>query len=72
MTTVTLHADEDLLARATEAIQRREMTLDQIFERAIREVAEVEFSRAAFDQLMQRLSYVNAGRKFSREEMNAR
>lgn len=72
MTTVTLHADEALLARATEVIARRAITLDQVFERALREVAEGHSASAAFDELMERLSYANAGRKFSRDEMNER
>ena len=72
MATVTLHADEELLARATEAIARRELTLDQVFERALRDVIEAESRLAEYDNLMKRLSYANAGRKFSRDEMNER
>lgn len=36
MTTVTLHADEELLARATEVIARERLTLDEVFAVALR------------------------------------
>lgn len=40
MVTVTLQTDEALLAKATEALQRRHQTLDELWNQTLRELAE--------------------------------
>jgi hypothetical protein len=63
MKNVTLSADEDLIEHKTLNIAFREW-LEQYASRA--------GSVQEFDSLMKRLEHVNAGRHFSRDEMNER
>lgn len=72
MTTVTLHADETVLARAQEIIAAQDMTLDEFFERALREVAGSGDRMRRFDEAMVKLRKFETGGPYTRDEMNER
>jgi hypothetical protein len=69
---ITLSADEELISKAREKALREKTTLNETFRGWLREYVNVETRVRNFDELMQSLSYVRPGRKFSRKEMNAR
>ena len=78
---ITLSAEEGDIAGAREWAQESDTTLNSLFREWIkqcairnskREAREREARALAFDEAMKRLSYVEAGRKFTREEMNDR
>jgi len=69
---ITLSADEDLIERARLVARSQHTTLNAAFREWL-----VSFTRQSgnvqeFDALMRRLRHVNAGRRFSRDEMNER
>lgn len=72
MTTVTLQADEAVLTRAREVIAAQDMTLDEFFERALREVASGGERMRRFDEAMGKLRKYNTGGPYTRDEMNER
>ncbi len=72
MTTVTLHADEALLAKANEALARRQMTLDEMFEQALRQLTEGKERLVRFDQALQSLKHIHSGGPYTRDELNER
>lgn len=72
MKNVTLSADEDLIERARTVARAQHKTLNAAFREWL-----VNFTRQSgdvqeFDALMRRLQHINAGRHFSRDEMNER
>jgi hypothetical protein len=73
---ITLSADERLIENARATARRRHTTLNAAFRQWLEEYVaryqEPEKAAAEFDAAMERLSYVRAGRKFSRDEMNER
>lgn len=74
---ITLSADEALIREARRQAALQNTTLNALFREWLEqytgkdETAGKEAARR-YDELMQRLSHVNAGRKFTREEMNER
>ena len=72
MKNVTLSADETLIERARMVARSRQTTLNDEFRLWLASYAEAGHGAEGFDALMQRLSYVNAGRRFSRDEMTER
>ncbi|MCU0936542.1 MAG: hypothetical protein MUF66_10865 [Gammaproteobacteria bacterium] len=72
MKNVTLSADEALLERARERARREHSTLNEQFRRWLAEYTAAEDRAGAYDQLMESLGAVRAGRRFTREERNAR
>jgi len=69
---ITLSADEDLIEQARLVARSQHTTLNAAFREWL-----VSFTRQSgnvqeFDALMRRLRHVNAGRRFSRDEMNER
>jgi len=74
---ITLSADEVLIREARRQAALQNTTLNALFREWLEqytgkdETAGKEAARR-YDELMQRLSHVNAGRKFTREEMNER
>jgi len=69
---ITLSADEDLIEQARLVARSQHTTLNAAFREWL-----VRFTRQSgnvqeFDALMRRLRHVNAGRRFSRDEMNER
>lgn len=73
MKNITLSANEEKIARARKRFSERGTTLNQEFRNWLDQQAVSGKERAErHRQLMKRLSYVDAGRKFTREEMNER
>lgn len=69
---VTFSADEELIRRARQRAQQQRTTLNAEFRRWLEKYAYGVRRAEEFDALMKALAHVRAGRKFSREEMNAR
>jgi hypothetical protein len=72
MRNITLSADEDLIERARLIAQAQRTTLNAAFREWLREFTASAGDAQSFDSLMQRLRHVDAGRHFSRDEMNER
>ncbi len=73
MKNITLSAPEELIEQARKKATAKGTTLHHEFRAWLElQVADGEERRARYKQLMKQLSHVNAGRKFTREEMNER
>jgi hypothetical protein len=73
MKNITLSAEDSLIEQARQAAKAQHKTLNQAFREWLEQYARPESDRAAeYEALMKRLSYVKAGRKFTRQEMNER
>ena len=72
MKNITLSADEILIERAREEARTRKTTLNALFREWLMELTAREQRSKQVDDLLGRLSYVDAGGTFSREEMNER
>jgi hypothetical protein len=72
MRNITLSADEDLIERARLIAQAQRTTLNAVFREWLEQFASSAGDVRSFDALMQRLQQVNAGGRFTREEMNER
>ena len=73
MKNITLTAPEELIEQARKNAAAKGTTLNNEFRAwlATQSISSEEHL-LKYKQLMKRLSYVNAGRKFTREEMNER
>ena len=69
---ITLSADETLIERARQRAEAEHTTLNAEFCRWLAQYAERPRAVADFQVLMARLEYAQAGKTFSREEMNER
>lgn len=69
---ITLSADEALIQEARRRAASANTTLNALFREWLAQYVAREDAAAAYVALMERLSHVDAGRKFSREEMNER
>jgi hypothetical protein len=69
---ITLSADDELIARAREEAHKRGTTLNDQFRSWLSEFVERERAAQGYQDLMARLSYVQPGNRFSREELNER
>jgi len=74
MRNITLSADEQLIARAREKAAARHTTLNDEFRKWLAEYASVRDDAAVmrFREVMQTLVHADAGRSFTRDEMNER
>lgn len=72
MKNVTLSADEDLIEKARAIARAKRTTLNAEFREWLAQFAASEAGAQNFDALMNELRTVEAGRRFSREEMNER
>ncbi len=72
MKNITLSADEDLIERARLIAQAQRTTLNAAFRDWLEQFTSSAGDAQTFDALMLRLQHVNAGRRFTREEMNER
>jgi hypothetical protein len=72
MKNITLSAEERLIERARARAQSNNTTLNQMFREWLEGVTAEQERTAKIDALFARCDGVNAGGKFSREEMNAR
>ena len=69
---ITLSADESLIREARRQAALQNTTLNALFREWLEQYIRRQDAVAQYEELMQRLSHVNAGRKFTREEMNER
>jgi hypothetical protein len=72
MKNVTLSADDDLIERARTIARTKRTTLNQEFREWLARFAASEGGAQGFDALMNELRTVDAGRSFTRDEMNER
>jgi hypothetical protein len=69
---ITLSVEETLIERARQRAEANGTTLNAEFRRWLAQYVERPQSVAEFQSLMTRLSYVQPGKTFSRDEMNER
>jgi hypothetical protein len=69
---VTLSADAVAIERGREAARDENRTLNDAFRGWLDWYGSRRVTREQVEALYERLKYVNAGRKFTREEMNER
>ena len=72
MKNITLSADGELIERARDVARSRKATLTQLFREWLAGLAGQQDRETRLQELDLRLGYARAGRKFSREAMNAR
>jgi len=72
MKNVTLSADEDLIEQASLVARSRHKTLNAEFREWLLQYTSQAGAAQELDSLMKRLRHVQAGRHFSRDEMNER
>ncbi|MGD0858520.1 MAG: hypothetical protein ABR912_04290 [Terracidiphilus sp.] len=72
MKNITLSADEDLIERARLIARGQRRTLNQAFREWLAQFSQSAGDAQGFNALMQRLQHVDAGRRFSRDELNER
>lgn len=69
---VTLSADASLVEKARLIARSEHKTLNAVFREWLEQYTSRLGGAQEFDALMKRLTYVDAGRHFSRDEMNER
>lgn len=71
---ITLSAEDQLIARAREKARGEHTTLNEEFRKWLAAYAGTQDSAAVsnFRQVMQSLAHVDAGRSFTRDELNER
>ncbi len=69
---ITFSAEEKLIEKAREKAQREHTTLNENFRKWLKRFINSDKTNFNYNQLMQKLRYVNPGRKFTREELNER
>jgi len=69
---ITLSADEKLIRKAREKARREHATLNSNFRRWLRQYVNRNNHPDDLKALYKSLEYAQAGRKFSREELNGR
>ena len=72
MKNITLSADEDLIEQARLLARAQHKTLNAIFREWLVQFTAQAGNSGEVDALMRRLRHVNAGRRFTRDEMNER
>jgi hypothetical protein len=69
---IELSADKDLIARARVTARAQHRTLNEAFREWLEKFAGGSGDAQRFDALMKRMKHVDAGKRFSREELNER
>jgi predicted transcriptional regulator len=69
---ITLSADEDLIEQARQVARAQRKTLNAAFREWLLQFTAQAGNAQEVDALMRRLRHVNAGRRFTRDEMNER
>jgi predicted transcriptional regulator len=72
MKNITLSADEDLIEKARSLARAQRKTLNQAFREWLAQFTAAEGDAQSYDSLMKNLRNVNAGRHYSRDELNER
>lgn len=69
---ITLTAEEKLIEAARARAQQQRTTLNEAFRQWLLRYVAADAASGQFRQLMRQLKHVNAGRKFSRDDLNER
>ena len=69
---ITLSADEHVIERARSLARAQHKTLNTMFREWLHQLTTQHGETQSYEALMQRLSHIRAGRRFSRDEMNER
>ena len=69
---ITLSAEENLIEKARRKARKEDTTLNNEFRRWLQHYIEEGLNEQSYKVVMSRLSYADAGRKFSRQELNER
>ena len=69
---ITLSAEEGLIRRAREMAMQNKTTLNALFREWLARYVSGEQAGEKYSDLMERLAYGNAGKLFSRDELNER
>ncbi|MEM0967036.1 MAG: hypothetical protein AAGJ81_12890 [Verrucomicrobiota bacterium] len=72
MKNVTFSADEELIELARAEARTRKTTLNTLFREWLEDLAKRDERRERVDAVFEEMERYNAGRKFSRVEMNER
>ncbi len=72
METIVLTAEKEVIEDARRAAEAENRTLDDVVRELLAKYAAGAERARRFDAVMRQMEYVNAGRKFTREEMNER
>jgi predicted transcriptional regulator len=72
MKNITLSADEDLIEKARLLARAQRRTLNAAFREWLTQFTASEGDAKRFDSLMKHMSHVDAGRRYTRKEMNER
>lgn len=72
MKNITLSAEDHLIDRAREVAREQHRTLNEMFREWLAQVSGTSNAGDEYLELMKRLSYVKAGKHFTRDEMNER
>jgi predicted transcriptional regulator len=72
MKNITLSADEDLIEKARSIARAQRRTLNAAFRDWLMQYTADRGDVQSFDALMRRLQHIDAGRHYSREELNER
>jgi predicted transcriptional regulator len=72
MKNITLSADEDLIERARSIARAQRRTLNEVFREWLGQYTQSAGDAQSFDAMMRQLQHVDAGRHFSRNELNER
>ena len=72
MKNITLSADEDLIERARSIARGQRRTLNDAFREWRAQFTQSAGDAQGCDALMKRMNHFNAGRHFSRDELNER
>jgi predicted transcriptional regulator len=72
MKNLTFSADEDLIEKARLIARSQRRTLNAAFREWLQQFTASEGDAQSFDALMKNLRTVDAGRRFTRDEMNER
>ncbi len=69
---ITLSADAHLIKLAREKAHHKNETLNTAFRKWLIEYIKGELNASSYSRLMEKLSYVNTGKHFTRDELNER
>jgi hypothetical protein len=69
---ITLSADESLIEQARLLAKSQHKTLNTLFREWLEQLTSRAGSGQEYSALMERLKYVDAGKQFSRDELNER
>jgi len=72
MKNITFKADEQLIEKARLKAKMEKRSLNDVFNDWLKVYIYPFTHHKNYDKIMQNISYVNSGRKFTRDEMNER